>query len=82
MVVCHCELVNDRTIREIAAGRITDVAEVTARCGAGGHCGGCRPSIERLLRETVEAAADTSPSPRTSTRAVRVTTLKPHARVA
>jgi len=49
MVVCHCELVNDRTITEILTGAVTTVEEVTARCGAGGRCGGCHDSIERLL---------------------------------
>lgn len=49
MVVCHCEFVNDRTISEIIAGDVVTVEEVTARCGAGGRCGGCHESIERLL---------------------------------
>ncbi len=49
MVVCHCELVNDRTIRAIATGAVVTVEQVTERCGAGGRCGGCRESIERLL---------------------------------
>jgi bacterioferritin-associated ferredoxin len=49
MVVCHCELVNDRTINEILSGAVTTVEEVTERCGAGGRCGGCHDSIERLL---------------------------------
>lgn len=40
MVVCHCEYVNDRTISEIIAGDVVTVEEVTARCGAGGRCGG------------------------------------------
>lgn len=53
MVVCHCELVNDRTIAEIAAGDIVTVDDVTERCGAGGKCGGCRESIERLLAGVV-----------------------------
>ncbi len=49
MVVCHCELVNDRTISEIVSGQVLTVEEVTDRCGAGGRCGGCHESIERLL---------------------------------
>jgi bacterioferritin-associated ferredoxin len=49
MVVCHCELVNDRTIREILSGDVMTVEQVTQRCGAGGRCGGCHESIERLL---------------------------------
>lgn len=51
MVVCHCELVNDLTIKEIAAGEVVTIEEVTQRCGAGGQCGGCHESIERLLHK-------------------------------
>lgn len=55
MVICHCEYVNDRTIGEIAAEGAERVDELTVdhitdRCGAGGRCGGCRDSIEQLLR--------------------------------
>lgn len=56
MVVCHCELVNDRTISEIAAGAVSTVDEITERCGAGGQCGGCIDSIERLLAAATCAA--------------------------
>jgi bacterioferritin-associated ferredoxin len=49
VVVCHCELVNDRTITDIVNGEVLTIEEVTERCGAGGRCGGCRGSIERLL---------------------------------
>ncbi len=54
MVICHCQFVNDRTINQIAAGGASvhdlTVDEVTAQCGAGGRCGGCRDSIEQLLQ--------------------------------
>ena len=55
MVICQCEYVNDRTISEIATDGVSSVDEltvddVTDRCGAGGQCGGCRDSIEQLLR--------------------------------
>ncbi len=53
MVICHCELINDRTIAEIAAGAELTADDVADRCGAGARCGGCLDSIERLL-----AAAD------------------------
>jgi bacterioferritin-associated ferredoxin len=53
MVVCHCEVVNDAALRDhIAAGSAT-IEEVAARCRAGTRCGGCRPTIERLLLEAV-----------------------------
>jgi len=56
--VCHCELVNDLTIKEIAAGAVVSVDEVTDRCGAGGRCGGCHESIERLLRDAAVRVGD------------------------
>jgi bacterioferritin-associated ferredoxin len=49
MVVCHCERVNDRTIRKLIRDREVTVDDVIASCGAGGRCGGCRASIEQLL---------------------------------
>jgi bacterioferritin-associated ferredoxin len=51
MVVCHCAVVNDAVIREhIGAGHQT-VEELAARCRAGSGCGGCRATIERLIRD-------------------------------
>lgn len=49
MVVCHCERVNDRTIRKLIRNSEITVDDVIAACGAGGRCGGCRASIEQLL---------------------------------
>lgn len=61
MVVCHCKVVNDRRIGELIASGATTVDEITARCGAGGRCGGCVEVIVELLgrhldREAVPAA--------------------------
>ena len=58
MVICHCELINDRTIADVAAGAPLTADDVAERCGAGSQCGGCRDSIERLL-----AAADARRAP-------------------
>ncbi len=49
MVVCHCERVNDRTIRKLLRDAEVTIDDVIASCGAGGRCGGCRDSIEQLL---------------------------------
>jgi bacterioferritin-associated ferredoxin len=49
MIVCHCQVVSDKTIRaEIESGACT-VGELVRRCGAGSCCGGCRPAIGALL---------------------------------
>ncbi|MGE3619337.1 MAG: bacterioferritin-associated ferredoxin [Acidimicrobiia bacterium] len=49
MVICHCEAVNDRRIADEIARGALDADEIALRCGAGGRCGGCRPTIEALL---------------------------------
>ena len=51
MVVCHCEAVNDRRIREEIAAGALDAEALAERCGAGGRCGGCHDTIEALLRQ-------------------------------
>jgi bacterioferritin-associated ferredoxin len=51
MIVCHCRVVSDKTIRaEIESGART-IADLARRCGAGTglRCGACRPTIEALL---------------------------------
>ncbi|MEO1059274.1 MAG: (2Fe-2S)-binding protein [Actinomycetota bacterium] len=59
MVVCHCNLVNDRTINRLAkkAGRELSVSDVTDHCGAGGNCGGCVNAIEEILEARANDAA-------------------------
>jgi len=55
VIMCHCQVVNDRRIRaEIEAGAVT-VDEISERCGAGARCGSCRPTISVLLATMVAA---------------------------
>lgn len=61
MVVCHCERVNDRTINQLIADAALTIDDVIAGCGAGGRCGGCRSSIERLLDDALARAGDPVP---------------------
>ena len=49
MVVCHCEAINDRTIRDALAAGSTTVDEIARDCGAGSQCGGCVDTIRNLL---------------------------------
>ena len=61
MIVCHCEAVNDQTVRAAVLSGASDIAAVGERCRAGTDCGGCHRMLERLLREhsapTTAAAA-------------------------
>lgn len=51
MYACLCRAVPERSVREVVAAGASTVAEVRATCGAGTGCGGCLPSLRRLLRE-------------------------------
>ena len=54
MIVCSCRAVSDRTVEATIASGAHGIADIAARCGAGGRCGGCWPELERLLEARVE----------------------------
>ena len=67
MIVCHCQSISDRAIRDaIRAGARTH-HQVLRNCRAGGRCGGCRPLIEEILESesrgssTLRSASETLP---------------------
>jgi bacterioferritin-associated ferredoxin len=51
MYVCSCHAVSDRTVRAAIASGAATVEEVTERCRAGGRCGSCWPTLDRLIDE-------------------------------
>ena len=51
MLVCHCHVVNDRRIRAEIERGARDEIDIAQACGAGTDCGGCVPTISRLLDE-------------------------------
>jgi bacterioferritin-associated ferredoxin len=51
MLVCHCLRVFDGAIRECVRTGARSPAEISERCGAGGACGGCRESIEKIVEQ-------------------------------
>ena len=57
MIVCHCRAVNERTVKQAIAAGASSVEAVGDRCGAGTHCGGCHPELERLLSERARRLA-------------------------
>lgn len=64
MVVCHCEAVNDAAIHAAVAANEGAIDELTiddivARCGAGGHCGGCHDTIRSILERLASVPRET-----------------------
>jgi bacterioferritin-associated ferredoxin len=62
MVICHCEVVSDRTVDAAIASGARSVDDITARCHAGGGCGGCHHMLQALLDATLPEAASLSTS--------------------
>ena len=50
MIVCLCEGVSDRRVRQEVKSGAKTWREVERRCGAGGSCGMCRPMVRDLIR--------------------------------
>lgn len=50
MIVCHCTGTSDHQIKRALQSGATSCRDVETRCGAGGVCGGCTPTIACLLR--------------------------------
>lgn len=51
MVVCLCQGVSDRRVREAVADGATTRKKVTRACGAGAGCGACHESIGEIIDE-------------------------------
>ena len=51
MLICHCQAVNDETIRNAILAGASEPEHLAERCGAGARCGGCMPALQALLDE-------------------------------
>jgi bacterioferritin-associated ferredoxin len=49
VIVCHCNVVNDRTVTEAVDAGARTLAGVCAATGAGRDCGSCVFAVKRLL---------------------------------
>jgi bacterioferritin-associated ferredoxin len=49
VIVCHCEVVNDRAVVDAIESGARTLAGVCRSTGAGQNCGTCIFSIKRLL---------------------------------
>ena len=52
MILCICEGVSDRTIREEVQRGAGHWREVERRCGTGKGCGMCRPMLRQIVKQT------------------------------
>ena len=59
MIVCHCRAVTDRTIRACIREGASTLDVVSAETGASTCCGGCEPTVNRILTE--ELGVETTP---------------------
>lgn len=51
MYVCACRALTDRTVKAAIASGASTIEEISQRCGAGGRCGGCWPTLREFLDE-------------------------------
>jgi len=51
MIVCHCQVVSDRTVAASIADGARTLAEVCRATGAGQTCGSCVFFLKRLVCE-------------------------------
>ncbi len=49
MIVCHCQEVTERAIRQAVRRGARTRRDVARSCRAGATCGGCGPAVERIL---------------------------------
>ncbi|SEW28401.1 BFD-like [2Fe-2S] binding domain-containing protein [Austwickia chelonae] len=50
MIICHCAVVSDEEIRA-AAQRESRLGRICQDTGAGQRCGGCIPSVRKMLED-------------------------------
>lgn len=55
MYVCSCRGVTDHKVLAAIAAGAHSTHDIARDCGAGAHCGGCWPELQRLLAEHADA---------------------------
>ncbi len=57
MVVCHCHVVRDGEVEDLAAAGVRTLDELAGHCDAGTGCGSCVDTLARIL-EAVRAGSE------------------------
>jgi bacterioferritin-associated ferredoxin len=55
MIVCICENVSDRKIRQAVDAGVTTMPQLRDQLGVGTCCGKCHPHAKQVLRESLES---------------------------
>jgi len=63
MIVCICNNVSDRKIRQAVDAGMTTMVELRNHLDIGTCCGKCHPSAKRILRDCLDQAAPTQSQP-------------------
>jgi NAD(P)H-nitrite reductase large subunit len=71
VIVCHCRAVSDRTIRACIREGASTLDVVSAETGASACCGGCEPTVNRILAEELGTEVSTTTAADSSLRAFR-----------
>lgn len=58
MIVCHCAVVNCKTIAGAVEAGANTLSSVCSRTGAGQECGGCVFTVRRIMCEHQELRAE------------------------
>ncbi len=61
MIVCICNNVSDRKIRQAVDAGMTSMVELRDRLDVGTCCGKCHACAKRVLRECLEEASRAQP---------------------
>lgn len=61
MIVCICNNVSDRKIRQAAEEGVTTMAELRSQLNVGTCCGKCHSCAKQVLRAALEESANTQP---------------------
>lgn len=54
MYVCLCMAITDRDANEAIASGARSAGQILRACGSGRPCGGCTPTLRKLLRAAGE----------------------------
>jgi len=57
MIVCLCNAVSDRTVRQVVREGAGTISEVRRACRAGKGCGQCRFQVAEIISESTSACA-------------------------
>ncbi|MDB5773730.1 MAG: bacterioferritin-associated ferredoxin [Burkholderiales bacterium] len=56
MIVCICQNVSERKIRQAVDAGVTTMPQLRDQLGVGTCCGKCHPHAKQVLRESLEAS--------------------------